>query len=391
MRKILFVINSLNVGGSEKSLVSLLNMIDYKKNSVDLQMLKSGGEFDKYIPKEVNILEVPKYYRYLQSGGYISNFENMYVRMKTTYNLKRNSKSKKPINNEQIIYLNQKRVLEKNERDYDIAIAYSQGFPTYYVAEKVKASKKISWINCDYTNTTYDKNIDEIFYGKFNKIVAVSKTIEKSIRSMKKNYTDKLEVILDIVNPDFIKKMSESKESHLFNKEFLNIVTVGRIAYAKGHERIIFVAKILKENDYKFRWHIVGDGPDKQKIEKLIRENDVEECIVLWGEQSNPYPFMKECDIYIQPSSKEGFGLTVVEAKILKKPIICTAFNTAFELINNEVDGLIVGFEHLEIYRGIQRFLEEKNLKERILKNLNSQEEYNSTKEFKKFLKMVEG
>ncbi|MCQ9626457.1 glycosyltransferase [Cetobacterium somerae] len=390
MKKILVVINSLTIGGSEKSLISLLNMIDYKKYSVDLQMIKIGEEFDKYIPKEVNLLPIPEYYKYIEKGSSVLNLSKFYTRVKTAYNLRKNLKSKNPVNTQQTIYLSQRNTLENNLKEYDVAIAFAQGFPTYYVVEKVSAKKKIAWINCDYVNTMYDKDLDYKFYKKIDKIIAVSKTIEKSIISMKKGYETKLEVILDIVNPELIKKMSLEYDKELFQKDYLNIVTVGRIAYAKGHERVVKTAKILKDKGYKFKWHIVGDGPDRKELERLIDDADVNNYIVLWGNQSNPYPFMLQSDIYIQPSSKEGFGLTVVEAKILKRPIICTNFNTAPELIENEVDGLIVGFEPEDIFLGIKRLLNDERLKAKILNNLENKLAYDSRGELKKIIKLIE-
>ncbi|MGL5904568.1 MAG: glycosyltransferase, partial [Cetobacterium sp.] len=177
----------------------------------------------------------------------------------------------------------------------------------------------------------------------------------------------------------------------LFDKNTLNIVTVGRISiHHKGYDKLVLTCKILNEKGYKFKWHIIGDGPDRKNLEQMIRDNDVEDCVVLWGSQSNPYPFMLEADLYIQPSSREGFGLTVVEAKILKKPIICTNFNTASELINNEVDGLIVGFNPEEIYDGTKRMIEDKNLKNRIKENLEKNLAYDSRDEFQKIIQLIE-
>lgn len=390
MKKILIMINSLEIGGSEKSLVSLLNMIDYKKYSVDLQMLKIGEEFDKYIPKEVNVLPIPKYYKYIEDGSSILKISKFYTRIKTAYNLRKNLRLNNLLHTQQILYINQKKVIEENLKKYDIAIGYAQGFPTYYIVEKVRAKKKIAWINCDYATSTYNKNLDYEFYKKIDKIIAVSKTIKKSVTSMKKEYEDKLELILDIVNPELIKKMSLECDKELFQKDYLNIVTVGRIVYEKGHERIVKTTKILKEKGYKFKWHIVGDGPDRKELERLIDNANVNDYIVLWGSQSNPYPFMLQSDIYIQPSSKEGFGLTVVEAKILKKPIICTNFNTASELIENEGDGLIVGFQPEDIYLGIKRLLNDEKLKAKILNNLENKLAYDSRGELKKIIKLIE-
>ena len=124
--------------------------------------------------------------------------------------------------------------------------------------------------------------------------------------------------------------MSKEREGLKNDSEHINILTVGRLViHYKGYDLAIKAAKRLKQNGYKFKWYIVGDGPDKDKIKKLIIKNELTNEFILLGKKDNPYPYMRSCDIYVQPSRKEGFGLTTIEAKILKRPIVCTNFNTS--------------------------------------------------------------
>lgn len=392
-KRILFVINSLTIGGSEKSLVSLLNTIDYSKYDVDLMMLKVGEEFDIYIPKEVNILDIPNYYKFLSDKSFALNFKNkinfLITRLKTSINLRINSSKKNHINNEQILYKSQRKILSNLDGKYDIAIAYSQGVPTYFVADKVNANKKIAWINCDYATTKYDKDIDEKFYNKFDKIVAVSETIRKSIIDIKPQYKDKIEVILDIVNPSLIEKMAMEHDISEY-EDCINILTVARLVIDhKGYDIAIKTAEILKKNGYKFKWYVIGDGPDKVKISSLIDEYNIKDCFILLGKRENPYPYMKNCDIYVQPSKREGFGLTVVEAKILNKPIVCTDFNTAKELINNEYDGLIAGHSEEELYLSIKRYIDDIAFRDKIVHTLKNNLKYNSINEIYKVYNLL--
>lgn len=395
MKKILFVINSLKIGGSEKSLVSLLNLLDYSKYEVDLMMLKKGEAFDRYIPKEVNILEPPKYYEYL-NGKYntikkMGKIKYKIYRYKCSLNLRINSKKKLPINSEQVLYKTQKRILDKINNEYDIAIAYSQGFPTYFIVDKVSSRKKIAWINCDYANTTYNKKFDYEYYKKIDKIIVVSNTIKESISTLKPEYKEKLEVILDIVDTNLIEKMSKEGEGLRKNNENINILTVARLViHHKGYDLAIEAARKLKENGYNFKWYIVGGGEDKEKIKKLIIKNKLTNEFILLGEKDNPYPYIRSCDIYVQPSRKEGFGLTTIEAKILKRPLVCTNFNTAKELINNNIDGLIVDINSESITKGIEKYITDNNFYKKIYENLNLLDSYNSTKEIDKINKLFE-
>lgn len=394
MKRILFVINSLAIGGSEKSLVSLLNLIDYSKYEVDLLMLKKGEPFDKYIPQEVNILDIPDYYRFLTGDSKNINLykKTLYMisRYKSSIELRLNGKLNKKINNQQIFYRNQKRILDKLSTKYDVAIAYAQGFPTYFVAEKVESDKKLAWINCDYTATLYDKDLDKKFYDRIDNIIAVSESGKKSIVNVNNDYEGKIKIIKDIVNPNLIKEMAEESIGEL-DEEEINILTVARIVKGyKGYDLAVKAAGLLKDEGYKFKWYAIGDGPDKEQIEELIKENNVEDEFVLLGSRDNPYPYMKKCNIYVQPSRVEGFGLTVAEAKILRKPIVCTNFRTAKELINNNIDGLIVNINEKSISDGIKMYMENRGLKGRIINNLNNNEPYTTMGELDKIYKLAD-
>lgn len=393
MKSILFVINSLTIGGSEKSLVSLLNMMDYSKFNVDLLMLKKGEEFDKYIPKEVNILDIPEYYKFLNDSKMIksrvSKVRYTLCRYKSSFDLRINSIKKEKINNQQIFYNNQKGVLESLKKKYDVAIAYAQGFPTYFVADKVEACKKLAWINCDYKNTLYDKKMDKIFYNKFDKIIAVSEACKKSILEVDKEYEEKIEIIKDIVNPNLIMNMANEEIEELSENE-LKILTVARLViHHKGYDVAIKCAKLLLKNNVRFKWYVVGEGVDRKKIEALIQENKLEDYFILLGSRGNPYPYMKKCDIYVQPSRYEGFGLTVIEAKILKKLIVCSNFNTVNELIKNNVNGIITGMSEFDLCEGILKVITDKKLYNKILKNIDKNNIYDSTNEIKKIYDQI--
>lgn len=373
MKKILIVINSLDIGGSEKSLISFLNLIDYNQCQVDLLMLKKGGEFEGYIPEQVNVLDVPAYYQFLQGNKdfpvyrkYVYNI----IRLKSSIDLRVNKILNYRMNNQQIFYKNQKYFLEDISNKYDIAIAYAQGFPTYLVADKVTARKKIAWINCDYRYTSYDKKMDEKFYNLIDEIVAVSDAGKQSIISTNPKYKDKIEIIKDVLNPSLISKMADEYEVD-FSSSFINIVTVARLSMEhKGYDIAIEAAKNLRDRGIQFKWYVIGEGHDREKIEELIEKYSLQSQFILLGSKKNPYPYMKACDIYVQTSKFEGLGLTLIEAKILKSLIVTTNFSTASEIIENDNTGLIVGLCGESVADGILKYIDDIKLKDRIKKNL---------------------
>lgn len=373
MKKLLIVINSLDIGGSEKSLISLLNLVDYNEYQVDLLMIKKGGDFDSYIPSQVNVLDIPEYYQFLKGNMNFSMYKKILyyiIRIKCSMDLRINKILNYKMNNQQIFYKNQKYILEDIPQKYDIAIAYAQGFPTYLVADKVTARKKIAWINCDYRFTSYDKKMDKKFYNSIDKIIAVSDTGKQSIISINPKYKDKIEVIKDVLDPSLIAKMADEYEVN-FSSDFINIVTVARLVMGyKGYDIAIEAAKNLRELDIKFKWYVIGDGPDREKIEQLILKYNLQNHFILLGSKKNPYPYMKKCDIYVQTSRVEGLGLTVIEAKMLKSLIVTTNFSTASEIIDDNDTGLIVNINGEDVTRGILQYITNFKLKETIKNNL---------------------
>jgi len=389
-KSLLFVIDSLTIGGAEKSLISLINLIDSTKFDIDLLVFRSGGELEKYIPKCVNILPVPEYFRYVSKKIKKKKPVYLFLKYKISLSLRVNSIKKKPIHSEQIVFKNLKNRMFPLLKTYDFAVAYSQGMPTYFVAHKVKAIKKFTWINTDYKNTLYNKDVDFESYKHFNKIIAVSTYIMESVAEIKKEYIEKLEIIFDIIDPDLIKKMADKETVEEFDLSVTNILTVGRLATVKSYDIAIRVAKKLQDSGYKFKWFVVGEGPERTYLESLIEEYSLFDNFILLGNKINPYIYMKNCDIYVQTSLKEGFGLTVCEAKILKKPIVCTDFPTAKEIINNNIDGLIVKHEINSIYDGILKYINDTEGKFHIVKNLNNQKQYNSLDQIEKFYRLLE-
>ncbi|MEH7336926.1 glycosyltransferase, partial [Neobacillus drentensis] len=379
-KRLLFVIDSLTIGGAEKSLVSLLNMLNSSNYEIDLLLFKKGGDLEKYLPKFVNILPLPDYFVFLNGGKYslLKTFIYFKYRIKTSILLRINKFGRRFLHGEQVVFKSIKKVLNPIEKDYDVAIAYNQGMPTYFVANKVKATKKLAWINTDYVNASYNKDVDFESYKKIDQIIAVSHYIKDSVSKLRKEYNSKVEVILDIVDPEMIYKMSSEFNVDEFKQPLVNILTVGRLVNVKSYETAIDVARQLKNSGYKFKWFGIGEGPERKKLQSLIDEYGINDCFELLGKKINPYPYMKNCNIYVQTSKKEGFGLTVCEAKILKRPIVCANFPTAKEIINNEVDGLLVEHGIDSIYKGITKYLEDNSFLNKITKELNVQEPYSS-------------
>lgn len=395
MKKVLFVIDSLHCAGAEKSLTTLLSLLDYSKYDVDLQLFGYGGALEELVPKEVNILKPMEYIKFssLSTKNAVikslknMNFKMLSSRLKFSLAIRKNNYSN--AQKARVYWQKVSNVIENNNKEYDIAISYAQGVPTFYVAEKVCAKKKLAWVNVSYKLEDEDRVFQEQFYDKYNKIVAVSDSAKNIFLETFPKYTDKLEIIYDINDADFIKKMSDQGQSYNDNYTGLRILTIGRLANQKGYDIALEACKILKEKGIEFKWYSLGMGPLKEEIEKYINENNLENNFKLLGVKSNPYPFIKDCDIYVQTSRFEGFGIAIAEARMLNKPVVTTRFDAVYNQMKDRKNGLVVDMNSQGIVNGILELINNKELTNEIISYLKTEKKGN-TEELEKFYKLIE-
>ncbi|WP_158250437.1 glycosyltransferase [Aquimarina sp. I32.4] len=361
-KNILFVIESLQCGGAEKSLVTLLQNIDFDKVNVDL-LVTSKGVFEKFVPKEVTIIVKD---HFTETNRLINTINRI------RYSFLRKINKAKKYHTAQLYWKSFGKSISKNHKKYDISIAYNQGFATYYVASKVSADKKITWLNTDYSRAGYNISFDYQYYSKFEKVVCVSKENELSLQEVVFKSDKKLDTIIikDISDVELIRKMS-LEVINFDNNNQTTILTVGRLAKAKGLHMAIEACKALLEAKYNIKWYVIGDGPERDNLEELIKGFKMQEKFILLGYKENPYPYIKSCDVYVQTSLFEGLGLTVIEASLLQKAIVTTNFPTASSIINHNKTGLICEMTPHAIAKNIEKYLNNKEFKSEVTMNLS--------------------
>lgn len=359
-KSLVFIIESLQLGGAEKSLVTLLQNLDYTKYQVDLILFKKDGIFNKYVPEQVNIISV--------------ELSKLNLIQRLNYKIQRQFNFTKK-HHAQILWSIINSKFNASNKVYDFAIAYNQGFVTYYTSQFIQASVKFAWINTDYQKAGYKIKFDYPIYRQYRKVVVVSPEAKTGLENELSKINQKLEieVIKDITDKKILLLQSEEKLNVPFNSSQINIVTVGRLSKPKGLHLAIESCKKLIDKGYKIHWYIVGEGSERNHLEKLISKNEIEKYITLTGMTDNPYPYMKACDIYVQTSLFEGLGLTVIEAALLNKPIVTTNFPTAYGIINDEETGLIAEMNSDSIVTQIERYLNDQELKKKIIFNLSQQ------------------
>ena len=353
-RRILFLIDSLVCGGAEKSLVSLLPLLDYSRFEVDLMLIGRGGLFDGYVPKEVHVIDMP------QPTGLLARLCTLYYSLLIRL-----------FPNRHFAELRWKALhtsIKTFSESYDVAVAYQQGFPTYYVAEKVRAYRKLAWVNVDMAKAGYREKFNRTFYNKMDRVVAVSDQLYRMMLDTQYAPTERLTTVYDILNVDLIRRMADGQGyTDTLPDGALRIVTVARVAPPKNHLLAVETARLLRQRGLKFRWYFVGDGSDRPAVEQRIGEYGLEADVVLLGEQANPYPFMKQADIYVQTSTFEGFCLTLCEARLLHKPEVSTNFPVVYNQLRHGENGLIAEMTPESLADNIMRLATDTDLRQRII------------------------
>lgn len=393
-KQLLFVIESLTLGGAEKSLVTLLNLLDYEKYDVDLLLFAQGGAFQALLPKNVNLLPVPDYFAYNSipwsaAGRKLKEPGKMVAQLR--YSIALRTGKHNHIEKAVLLWQASHRCFDMIPKEYDVAIAYAQGVPTFFVAEKVRARKKIAWINATYIPK--GKYLDYIvtFYAKYDYVNGVSPTVAEQIQSVLEVPSNKIVQITDILDVGFAQKMAlmDSNMEKDLSPDGVTILTVGRFCAMKRYDLAIDAAKILVDRGVHFTWYAVGDGGLRNELEHQISNQNLKDKFILLGSRNNPYPYFKACDIYVQTSDYEGFGITLAEAKMFRKPIVTTNFDAVGIQFVNEKNGLIVDISAQAIADGIIRMLTDTQLSETCVANL-SKEKIGNTEEIEKFYRIVE-
>lgn len=364
-KRVLFIIDSLTCGGAEKSLVSLLPLLNQEKYELYLWTRSPGGAFASLVPKHVHIVNQPKYtiFEHLKFklGGFLYS-----IMFRWNKFIGKNEHAA------ETLWKCQGWAIKIPKGNWDTVVAYQQGMPTYLVANKFNDCKKIAWVNADIFKAGYNTKFNNQFYQKLDFICPVSDELHKMMDMRMPEFSEKYITVWDIINPDLTRKLAKESCVNLRkdNGEYI-FVTTGRLVPPKGYDIAIEAAKILKENGVKFKWYFIGDGPERQKIEHGIKTNELLNHIVLLGLQTNPYKYMEQADVYVQTSKFEGFGMTIAEAKILGKAIVSTNFDVVYNQITHEKNGLIAEMNGKSIADSIYRMITDNELRKSIIEEVN--------------------
>ncbi len=387
-KSILFIVSDMESGGFQKSLVSLLQCFDYGKYNVDLLILSPQGIFMKQIPQEVNVLTLDFPCQFFSSfpKGVIELIKEkeILLAIKRTFHfcLSRIDKGKAGI------YMSKQ--IPPLDKEYDVAIDYNGQHLLYYMVDKIKAKKKISYFHSDYKKWDYYKKADNIYYNHVDDIVTISEICKNSLDEIFPNYKNKTSVIHNISSPRIIKELAKEVCPTNFDPNYINITMVGRPSQVKGYDFAIEACAMLKEEGYKVKIYAIGTSNEVDNYKKMVEKFGVQKEFIFIGETTNPYTYVKNSDIYLHPSRFEGKSVAIDEAKILCKPIIISNFSTATDHITDNVDGLIVEMSSKGVYEGLKKLIVNPPLSENFVNRL-SKEALGNENEVYKLYQLMEG
>ena len=388
-KKVLFVYPDMGIGGSTTSLVSLLNTFDYHKYDIDLALYDTGYIQERYLSEKIKVLPACRKYQHTVADKCIKAFFYIVTIIKLLFS--RRHINKKSIYTEFTVLYNSKRIASK----YDVAIGYLEGWADSYVARNIKQCKKIMWIHTDIVNNhEVDHSDMRLYLKKADTIVCVSEKLLEGISSTFPEFEKKTIFLPNILSKKYVneraRELIDESEIDIINAySGIKIISVCRFSvFIKGIDRMVGIAKKLKEDGVNFRWYLIGDGKEKKQVAEMVKKNDIQDHFFLLGEKNNPYPFMYKCDILALPSRAEGKPMVVTEAQMLGIIPVVTRYASSEEQIRHGVDGLISDNNEESYYHMLYSIIRDKDTIKK-MKNQILQKDYSNTIDIQKYYSVL--
>ena len=394
-KRIIISMHYLELGGAETALIGMLQSMDYSRYEVDLFLYSRRGEMMQFIPKEVNLLpEIQEYamiekpmLEALRKGC----FRIVLARLKARWQYKRYLKRKGLISSDAVFqYVGNAvtPVLPSLEYlgEYDLAVSFLN--PHNIVRDKVKAKKKICWIHTDYTRIDVNAELELPVWSSYDHVMSISPDVTKTFLKVFPSLGGKIVEMENILPADFVRcRAEEFDASEELLRDGLKLLSIGRFSEAKNYDNVPDICRRILEHGVDLRWFLIGYG-DEEIIRRKIQETGMEQHVIILGKRSNPYPYIKACDIYAQPSRYEGKSVTVREAQMLCKPVVITDYPTAKSQIKHGVDGIIVPMDNESCANGMADFIQNHQLQQQIVDYLQTHD-YGNMNEIEKLYNLI--
>ncbi|MDO5545584.1 MAG: glycosyltransferase [Eubacteriales bacterium] len=380
MKRIAFFVQTMLCGGVENALIALSGKLIAEGHQVTIYVIRKTGAFLDRVPNGIEVRTIPmdeELRRSIPVGGTRVSVRECLARKQYAQAaafLVKHILRKTPYTE---LNADLQRVPPLTEF-YDIAVNFHLHSPflVWYLSERVNAGKKYTWIHNDFEASGYQIEGLKDYLSCVNHFFGVSQKVTEEFTARLGEFSGKTSVAMNIIPMEEILKKGRLFVPEEYDGTKRSLLTVGRLEEQKGYDLAIEVCKMLVDAGYggRFCWFAVGEGTQRDALEKKIRRYALEDHFKLLGIRQNPYPYFRHCDLYVQPSRHEGWGLTVTEAKLFCRPIIVTDFAGAREQITDGVTGRVVAVDAREIFEAVRETMDSQALRDRYTANLSRED-----------------
>lgn len=358
MKKVVFVLPRMGLGGVERSFLGLMQYAPRQELDITLILLASGGELLEDVPEWVHI-------RYASAGGGTEDLRSSISEILKKLKMQRLFAFAKSVYHR----VGPKLRHRKNHEVFDVAIAYSDGLATWYVADAIMAAKKVAFVHTDFLRAGYNAHSERPVYQGFETIYFGSMLSQQHFLEVLPELYLKTKLLPNCIDQKRIRLLSEERCERL-ESNATRLMTVSRLSPEKGLEKIPIILSKLYADGLKVHWYIIGGGSEEAHLRAEAIRLGVENSLTLLGPKKNPYPYMAQCDIYVQPSNYEGYCIALAEAKALQLPCVACSFSGAEEQIQSGITGFVSGMDASELYRSLKPLVEREDLRRVFQENL---------------------
>lgn len=390
-RTMLIVSHALELGGAERSLIGFLEALDESKWEIDLFLLRQEGELMDAIPDKVHLLPQKAAYTVLahpmkatlKEGHVLLTMARLYGKTAAViYDHKHNYRDRDVNLEYSYKYTSPFMPRIQPQKEYDLAVSFLT--PHYIVTKKVNAKKKIAWIHTDYSQVQIDILSETKMWKAYDYIASISEAVTKEFLKKFPTLKNRIILIKNILPEQLIKRQAESfSVEKEMNASGIKILSIGRFCYAKNFDNVPDICRQIRQNGLEVTWYLIGFGKNEKQIRKRICETGMKQYVKILGKKENPYPYIRACDVYVQPSRYEGNCVAVREAQMLGKPVIITGYPTAESQLRNGIDGIIVPLENRACGEKISEILREPKRLEKLVQECRKKD-YSNRQEINK-------
>ena len=397
MKPSIFIFSqAMELGGVERSLLGLLDAIDYDRYDVDLFLMRHSGELMPCLNPKANLLsEIPQYASLavpmasLMKSGQFGVLCGRLQGKLAAQRFDKQHPSGKP--SAAALTYSHKYTLRSmpqiSDRRYDLAISFLT--PHYFARERVKAKKYAAWVHTDYTALSLDRTAELAMWDRYDTICGVSEQASKGFQTVFPELAGKVQTIENILPEALICNQAETPQHDISSKERTALLSVGRFCDAKNFDNVPDICRRLVADGLDVKWYLIGYGGGEPLIRRKIAEAGMQERVILLGKKDNPYPYMRACGLYVQPSRYEGKAVTVREAQLLGKPIVITNYATSGSQLEDGVDGVIVPMDNAGCAAGIAALLRDPARMRQLSENCKKRD-YTNSAEIEKLYALME-